>query len=69
MEDEEAKSLIQELISFATSDDRIYTHFRKKYDALFGDNRAIIHRGRPFVRDKYPGVMIITTIAGSSLTA
>ena len=62
---EEAKPLIAELIEFATRPENIYTHKWSESDAVLWDNRAIVHRGRPFARDKHARVMIRTTIAGA----
>ena len=64
MSDKQAKSLIQELITFATTADKVYTHSWKENDAVLWDNRAVIHRGRPFARDEHPRIMIRTTVAG-----
>tara|TARA_B100001142_G_scaffold281848_1_gene293871 strand:- start:747 stop:1613 length:867 start_codon:yes stop_codon:yes gene_type:complete len=65
MPEAEAKPLIAELIEFATRPENIYTHKWSESDAVLWDNRAIVHRGRPFARDKHARVMIRTTIAGA----
>ena len=62
--DAEAKTLITELLEFATRPENVYTHKWSEKDAVLWDNRAIVHRGRPFARDKHARVMIRTTIAG-----
>lgn len=64
MPDDEAKPFIDELISFATAPERVYTHTWRANDVVLWDNRAVVHRGRPFARDKHARVMIRTTIAG-----
>jgi alpha-ketoglutarate-dependent 2,4-dichlorophenoxyacetate dioxygenase len=64
MPDDEAKPFIDELISFATVPERVYTHTWRVNDVVLWDNRAVVHRGRPFARDKHARVMIRTTIAG-----
>jgi alpha-ketoglutarate-dependent 2,4-dichlorophenoxyacetate dioxygenase len=66
MADGKARALIAELIEFATQPQYVYTHNWQQDDAVLWDNRAIVHRGRPFARDKFPRVMIRTTVAGHS---
>lgn len=68
MADEEARALIDELLAFATQPQYVYTHRWHKDDAVLWDNRAVVHRGRPFARDTHPRVMIRTTIAGDGPT-
>lgn len=68
MPDDEAKQLIDELVAFATAPERVYTHTWRANDVVLWDNRAVVHRGRPFARDKHARVMIRTTIAGDSPT-
>jgi alpha-ketoglutarate-dependent 2,4-dichlorophenoxyacetate dioxygenase len=69
MPDDEAKQLIDELVAFATAPERVYTHTWRANDVVLWDNRAVVHRGRPFARDKHARIMIRTTIAGDSPTA
>ena len=64
MPEAEAKPLIAELLEFATRPENVYTHNWSEKDAVLWDNRAVVHRGRPFARDKHVRVMIRTTIAG-----
>ena len=59
---------IDELLDFATNPDKVYTHKWREGDAVLWDNRAVVHRGRPFARDKHARVMIRTTIAGDRPT-
>lgn len=68
MPDEEAVPLIDELLAFATEPERVYTHKWRENDIVLWDNRAVVHRGRPFARDKHARVMIRTTIAGDRPT-
>ncbi|MFT5446025.1 MAG: alpha-ketoglutarate-dependent 2,4-dichlorophenoxyacetate dioxygenase [Gammaproteobacteria bacterium] len=68
MADEEARALIDELLEFATQPQYIYTHQWQENDAVLWDNRAVVHRGRPFARDTFPRIMIRTTIAGDGPT-
>jgi alpha-ketoglutarate-dependent 2,4-dichlorophenoxyacetate dioxygenase len=64
MPDDEAQRLIDELIAFSTTPERVYTHTWRANDVVLWDNRAVVHRGRPFARDKHARIMIRTTIAG-----
>ena len=68
MPDEEAVALINELIEFATQPEYVYSHHWRENDAVLWDNRAVVHRGRPFARDKFPRIMIRTTIEGDGPT-
>lgn len=68
MDDEEARTLIDELLEFATQPQYVYTHQWREDDAVLWDNRAVVHRGRPFARDTHPRIMIRTTIAGDGPT-
>ena len=69
IQDKEARTLIDELVDFSTHSDKVYTHKWRENDAVLWDNRAVIHRGRPFARHKHPRVMIRTTVAGDGPTA
>ena len=68
MPDEEAKTLIDELIAFATRPEIVYCHRWTEGDCVLWDNRAVIHRGRPFDRSRHPRVMVRTTIEGDGPT-
>jgi alpha-ketoglutarate-dependent 2,4-dichlorophenoxyacetate dioxygenase len=68
MPDDEAHPLIDELIEFATRPQHVYTHRWQENDAVLWDNRAVVHRGRPFARDKHLRIMIRTTIEDSGPT-
>ncbi len=68
MADDEARALIDELLEFATQPEYVYTHSWCENDAVLWDNRAIVHRGRPFARDQHARVMIRTTIEGDGPT-
>ena len=46
--DAEGAALIDELISFATRPGSVYTHDWREGDVLIWDERAILHRGRPW---------------------
>ena len=48
MDDVEAEALIDELIAFCTRDEYIYSHHWQVGDVLIWDERATLHRGRPW---------------------
>lgn len=64
MPKEEALSLIDELIAFTTAPEHTYTHRWQAGDVIMWDNRATLHRGRPWPDDK-PRHMVRTTISAS----
>ena len=64
----EGRALIDELIEFITRPPFVYRHKWKQYDAVMWDNRAVIHRGRPWDHANYRRVMHRTTIAGDGPT-
>lgn len=68
MPDDEAKPLIDALIAFATRPENVYRHRWQPGDLVIWDNRAVIHRGRPFDRARHPRVMIRTTVEGDGPT-
>ena len=57
----EAKALLAELISFATRPGATYLHRWRDGDAVMWDNRATLHRGRPWPGSE-PRSMVRTTI-------
>jgi alpha-ketoglutarate-dependent taurine dioxygenase len=61
---EESRSLIKQLMDFTVSDKSwTYTHEWTVGDTLLWDNRALLHRARPYDYTK-PRVMTATRIAG-----
>lgn len=46
--DEEGLALIDALIEFCTQSERVYTHHWRLGDVLVWDERATLHRGRPW---------------------
>ena len=52
MGDNEAKALLAELIEDATRPGLTYLHRWRRGDVVMWDNRATMHRGRPFPEDK-----------------
>ena len=49
---EEAQCLVDELIRFCTQPERVYTHRWLPGDVLVWDERATLHRGRPWPYDE-----------------
>ncbi|RPJ48707.1 MAG: TauD/TfdA family dioxygenase [Betaproteobacteria bacterium] len=58
---EEALQLIAELTTLATQPEHVYQHRWQAGDVIMWDNRATMHRGRPWPMDQ-PRYMIRTTI-------
>jgi len=50
--DAEGQALIDELIAFATRPGTVYTHAWRPGDVLIWDERAMLHRGRPWPYDE-----------------
>ncbi len=61
MGDNEAKAVLAELIAEATRPEVTYLHRWHPGDVVMWDNRATMHRGRPWPLDE-PRVMVRTTI-------
>ncbi|MGO8917171.1 MAG: TauD/TfdA dioxygenase family protein [Stellaceae bacterium] len=61
MGDNEAKALLAELIAEATRRQVTYLHRWREGDVVMWDNRATMHRGRPWPLSE-PRVMVRTTI-------
>jgi alpha-ketoglutarate-dependent 2,4-dichlorophenoxyacetate dioxygenase len=57
-----AQALIADLIAFATAPGRTHLHTWKAGDVIMWDNRAILHRGRPWPNDQARH-MVRTTIS------
>ena len=64
MTDAAAQGLIGDLIAYATAPGRTYEHRWREGDVLMWDNRATLHRGRPWPGDK-PRHMVRTTISAT----
>jgi alpha-ketoglutarate-dependent 2,4-dichlorophenoxyacetate dioxygenase len=65
---EEGRALLEQLRDHATEDRFVYTHKWRNKDIVMWDNRAVMHRGRPWDYMK-PRVMHRTTVAGQGPTA
>jgi alpha-ketoglutarate-dependent 2,4-dichlorophenoxyacetate dioxygenase len=69
MPTDEARALLRELLVVATQPERVYTHRWQPGDLVMWDNRAVLHRGRPWDESRYRRVMHRTTVAGDGPTA
>ena len=61
---EEGRALLRQLLEHATQDRFVYTHKWRPKDIVMWDNRAVLHRGRPWDYLKSRRVMHRTTVAG-----
>ena len=64
MAKDEALALLDELIAFATMPEHTYVHSWQAGDVIMWDNRATLHRGRPWPSDQ-PRHMVRTTISAT----
>lgn len=64
MEKREAQALLSELIDFATAPGHTYLHRWQPGDVIMWDNRATLHRGRPWPGDQ-PRHVVRTTISAT----
>lgn len=62
LSDDEARAVLDELIGEATRPEFIYRHHWRVGDVLMWDNRATMHRGRPWPSQQ-PRSMVRTTIS------
>jgi alpha-ketoglutarate-dependent 2,4-dichlorophenoxyacetate dioxygenase len=65
MEDAAGKKLLGELMDAATAPGVSYLHTWRKGDVIMWDNRATMHRGRPWPANE-PRYMVRTTISASA---
>jgi len=59
---EEGRTLIEELIAFATEPQFVYRHRWRVGDLVIWDNRCTMHRGRPYDEMQHRRVMHRTTV-------
>ena len=52
MAEQEAQALLEELIEFATAPGCTFEHRWRSGDVVMWDNRAVLHRGRPWPGDE-----------------
>jgi len=69
MPEEEGRALLAELLDFATQPDFVYRHTWRVGDLVMYDNRAVLHRARPYAITEHPRVLHRTTVAGEGPTA
>jgi alpha-ketoglutarate-dependent 2,4-dichlorophenoxyacetate dioxygenase len=65
----EGRALIHDLLERATRPELVYRHRWRQWDLVMWDNRAVVHRGRPWDAARYRRVMHRTTVAGDGPTA
>jgi alpha-ketoglutarate-dependent 2,4-dichlorophenoxyacetate dioxygenase len=66
---EDSRRLIESLLAETTEPERVYQHHWRQWDLVMWDNRAVLHRGRPWDAANEKRVMRRTTIAGEGPTA
>lgn len=66
---EKGRALIAELNAWCTQPRFVFRHTWRQLDLVIWDNRAVMHRGLPFDRERYRRVMHRTTVAGEGPTA
>ncbi len=64
MEYDESQKIIEEIVSFATQPQFVYTHEWCSGDVVFWDNRALLHRATDFNEDIHFRRMHRTTLKG-----
>lgn len=62
---EEGRALLKSLLAFATQPEFVFRHRWTTGDLVMWDNRAVLHRGRPWPESLYPRTMVRTTVAGA----
>ena len=68
LERHESRELLQQLVQFVISaEERVYTHQWEVGDTLIWDNRALLHRARPYDYGQ-PRVLTATRVAGDPET-
>ena len=64
----EGRALLRELLEHATRPEFVFQHRWRVGDSVMWDNRAVLHRGRPWDTERYRRVMHRTTVAGDGPT-
>ena len=64
MPDDEAKSLLKELLAFATQPQFVYRHRWQSRDVLLWDNRCLLHKATEFDEGRFVRYMHRTTLRG-----
>lgn len=65
---EAGRALLRRLLRHATEPRFVYRHRWRRGDLVMWDNRAVLHRGRPFDAERHRRVMHRTTVAGAGPT-
>ena len=65
MPNDEALALVDQLIADATRPEYTYLHRWQAGDVVMWDNRAVLHRGRPWPDNLHPRHMVRTTISAT----
>ena len=68
MPEDAGRALLKELLDFATQEHWTYLHHWKVGDLVMYDNRAALHRARPYAITEHPRVLHRTTVAGDGPT-
>jgi len=69
MDGAESRRLLDDLLAHTTRPESVYQHRWARWDLVMWDNRAVLHRGRPWDAERYRRVMRRTTLAGEGPTA
>jgi alpha-ketoglutarate-dependent 2,4-dichlorophenoxyacetate dioxygenase len=65
---EDGRTLLRDLLALATQPEFVHRHAWRVGDLVMWDNRAVLHRGRPWDTRRYRRVMHRTTVAGDGPT-
>jgi alpha-ketoglutarate-dependent 2,4-dichlorophenoxyacetate dioxygenase len=65
----EGRALLRDLTEHATQREFVYQHEWRAGDLVIWDNRATMHRARPFADDKYRRELTRTTTLDIALPA
>jgi alpha-ketoglutarate-dependent 2,4-dichlorophenoxyacetate dioxygenase len=68
MPEESGRALLAELLEFATRDEFTYMHHWQVGDLVMYDNRAALHRARPYAITEHARILHRTTVAGTGPT-
>lgn len=68
MPEEDGRKLLIELLAHATQDQWTYLHHWQVGDLVMYDNRAVLHRARPYAMTEHARVLHRTTVMGDGPT-
>jgi alpha-ketoglutarate-dependent 2,4-dichlorophenoxyacetate dioxygenase len=68
MPEDDGRALLKELLDFATQDQFTYLHHWNVGDLVMYDNRAALHRARPYKITEHPRILHRTTVMGEGPT-